>query len=88
MFPQPYDPQDEAQGQLEYKTEPGNQPPKQKPGDKFIVGGALVGITIGTAIGLKAGKPVFWLAGFFGGSLLGIWTGVLINNLVKRRGRN
>ena len=72
------------EGQLEYAREKLRQLPDRKPGDRYPLAGAAIGIVIGVVIGsLTWDGNLFWLfgcvmAGGIAGTLLGSLTGNLV----------
>lgn len=82
-----HDPNDllTAEGQLEHKALEENQPPVRRPGDNYVLFGAVSGIVVGTVIGLNIGNPFFFVpAGFIIGGVAGVGVGSLIKYVVMR----
>jgi len=79
-------PQDEimVRGQIEYAKEKQQLLPVYKPGDRYIITGALVGVIAGIVIGVKTGMPWVFIVGLIGGGIIGTLLGSAIGALVTK----
>ena len=70
-----------AQMERQYGSESDpEKPPRRKPGDRYIIVGAVVGLVAGGGLGSFGG-----LFAIFGGGIVGALIGSLIGNLVRKR---
>ena len=83
MFPTPLD-EIQMRGQVEYAKERGNQAPPPRPGDRYILTGALVGVIVGLIIAFIVGIPWVYIVGIIGGGIVGTSLGSLIGFLITK----
>jgi hypothetical protein len=73
-------------GLLKYKGEDnwGPQPPKKKPGDAYVIAGAMAGIVVGAVAGFAIN---FFLGviGIVAGGVAGALAGFFVLSLIRRR---
>ena len=79
-------PPDENQlrGQIEYMKDEGNKAPPRRPGDKYTIAGALVGIIVGIIIAGISRRPWVFIVAPIGGGIAGAVLGSLAGNLIKK----
>lgn len=87
MYPNPME-EEQVRAQLEHKSLEEERPPERRPGDNFILFGAIAGALFGIVIGLKTANPFFFVpAGLIIGGIAGVGVGSLIKNMVMRRSK-
>ncbi len=65
------------------------QAPRREPGDKYVILGTVLGISIGCLVGFIIGSSFFGIGGVFvgliGGAVFGGFIGLTIGSYIKKR---
>jgi len=82
-----YLPPDEnaMRGQIAYIKEQGNKAPRRRPGDRFTLFGALVGIIVGILLSWRTGNLFIIVACAVVGGIIGTLIGTLIGSAIIKR---
>ena len=85
-----YIPPDEnaIRGQIERIIEQGEKAPRRRPGDRFTLFGAIVGIILGIVGGIASRNFILILVCAVGGGIMGAIIGSLIGRYVIKRQRS
>jgi hypothetical protein len=71
-------------GQIEYRREQGNLAPRRRPGDKFPIGGAFIGVIVGAILGVRTSIPLWFIVGVIGGGIAGTVIGSLTSTAIMK----